>query len=150
MSLLPTSYKILSNIIFSHLTPHVEELLENFSAIQVCVFWVLTPCTATVGYEGFGGPYCLHIQGQETSNLASWLWIPTKDQILIKYSAFFRYWRKKTVAQWDRAWVIYRLQEILRLTHERILYNILTEFGTPIKPVKIMKMCLNETNIKSA
>jgi hypothetical protein len=30
--------------------------------IQVEVFWVVTPCSAVVGYQFFGGPCCLHIQ----------------------------------------------------------------------------------------
>jgi hypothetical protein len=29
--------------------------------IQINVFWVVTPCSVVVGYQGFGGPCCLHI-----------------------------------------------------------------------------------------
>jgi hypothetical protein len=32
--------------------------------IQVAVFWVMTPCSDVVGYRRFGGPYCLHLQGE--------------------------------------------------------------------------------------
>jgi hypothetical protein len=30
---------------------------------QVEVFWVVTPCYVVVGYQRFGGPCCLHLQG---------------------------------------------------------------------------------------
>jgi len=29
--------------------------------IQVEVFWVVTPCSAVLGYQCFGGPCCLHL-----------------------------------------------------------------------------------------
>jgi len=32
--------------------------------IQVAVFWVVTPCSVVVGYRCFGGPCCLHLQGE--------------------------------------------------------------------------------------
>jgi hypothetical protein len=50
ISLLPTTYKNVSSILISRLTPHVDEIIEN---------------------------YCDVI-----------------DQLLIRYSAFIRYWRK--------------------------------------------------------
>jgi hypothetical protein len=31
--------------------------------IQVDIFWILTPFSVAVGYQGFGGPCCLHLQG---------------------------------------------------------------------------------------
>jgi hypothetical protein len=31
---------------------------------QVDVFWVVTPCIAAVGYQRFGGPWYLHLQGE--------------------------------------------------------------------------------------
>jgi len=30
---------------------------------QVEVFWVVTPCSVVVVYQRFGGPCCLHLQG---------------------------------------------------------------------------------------
>jgi hypothetical protein len=34
--------------------------------IQVNLFLVVTPCSAVVGYQRFGGPCCLHLQGVTT------------------------------------------------------------------------------------
>jgi len=33
--------------------------------ILVAVFWVATPRSDEVGYQSFGGPCCLHLQGEE-------------------------------------------------------------------------------------
>jgi hypothetical protein len=30
--------------------------------IQAEVFWVVTPCSVVVGYQRFGGPYCLYLR----------------------------------------------------------------------------------------
>jgi len=32
--------------------------------IQVMVFWVVTRCSVAVGYQGFGGSRCFHVQGE--------------------------------------------------------------------------------------
>jgi hypothetical protein len=39
---------------------------EVFTAVmfQVDVFWVMTLCSVVVGYQRFGGPCCLHLQGE--------------------------------------------------------------------------------------
>jgi hypothetical protein len=31
---------------------------------QVAVLRVVTPCSVVVGYQRFGGPYCLYLQGE--------------------------------------------------------------------------------------
>jgi hypothetical protein len=38
---------------------------EVFTAVKIQfeVFWVLTP-SSVVGYQRFGGPCCLHLQGE--------------------------------------------------------------------------------------
>jgi len=43
-----------------------DERLESFTAmkIEVVVFRVLAPCNDVVGYQCFGGPCCLHLQGE--------------------------------------------------------------------------------------
>jgi len=40
------------------------ETFEAFTAVKihVDVFWVVTPCSAVLGYQHFGGPSCLHLQ----------------------------------------------------------------------------------------
>jgi len=51
------------------------------SQIQVEVFfWVVTPCSHVVGYQGFGGRCCLHLQGEDLKMEAAWYlkpWYPT-------------------------------------------------------------------------
>jgi hypothetical protein len=32
--------------------------------VQVMVLWVFIPCNVVVGYQQFGGPFCLHLQGE--------------------------------------------------------------------------------------
>jgi hypothetical protein len=68
----------------------------------------------------------------------------TTYQLLIRYSAFIRYWRKDgsktgTVHQlfldFEKAYDSERRQE---------LYNILIEFYIPMKLVMLLKICLNE------
>jgi hypothetical protein len=41
--------------------------LKNQFQIQVDFFWVVTPCSVVVGYQRFGGPCCLHLQGEVIS-----------------------------------------------------------------------------------
>jgi hypothetical protein len=52
-------------------------------------------------------------------------------QLLILHSAFVNYLRKN-----------YNAYDSLR---KEVLYNFLTEFGIPIKLVRLIKVCLNET-----
>ena len=57
-------------------------------------------------------------------------------QLLIIYYAFVKHLRKN----------MNRRQESLYDSVRRdVLYNILTEFGIPMKLVRLTKMCLNET-----
>jgi hypothetical protein len=44
--------------------------------------------------------------------------------------------------QWDITSAIHRLQDSVRI---EVLYNILTVFYIPIKLVRLVKMCFNET-----
>jgi hypothetical protein len=41
---------------------------DKFERIQVKFFWVVTPCSALVGYQHFGGPHCLHLQSKITGD----------------------------------------------------------------------------------
>jgi hypothetical protein len=42
---------------------------EVFTAVifHVEVFWVVTPCNVVLGYQRFGGPCCVHLQGESGS-----------------------------------------------------------------------------------
>jgi hypothetical protein len=42
---------------------HVRFQVLMALTIQVEVFWVVTPCSVVVGYQRFGGPFYLHLQG---------------------------------------------------------------------------------------
>jgi hypothetical protein len=50
------------------------------------------------------------------------------------------------IIQWDSASAICRLQECL--LRREVLYNILIEFGVPMKLVRLIRMFLNETYSK--
>jgi hypothetical protein len=56
------------------------------------------------------------------------------DQLLIRFSAFVRYWRKK----WEYD------EKAYDSVRREVLYNILIEFGVPMKLVRLIKMRLNE------
>jgi hypothetical protein len=70
------------------------------------------------------------------------------DQVLIRFSAFVRYWRKK----WEYNETVHQLFIDFKKAYDsvkrKILYNILIEFGVPMKLVRLIKMCLNETYSK--
>ena len=46
--------------------------------------------------------------------------------------------------QWSSASATYRLQEKYDSGRREILYNIIINFGIPMKLVRLIKMCLNE------
>jgi hypothetical protein len=55
---------------------HSKQLIrfEVFTTIEIQVqfFWVVTPCSVVVGYQRFGGPCCLHLQGEVTMEAAEY------------------------------------------------------------------------------
>jgi hypothetical protein len=67
------------------------------------------------------------------------------DQLLIRFPAFVRYWRKK----WEYNETVHQLfidfKKAYDSVRREVLYNILIEFGVPMKLVRLIKMCLNET-----
>jgi hypothetical protein len=67
------------------------------------------------------------------------------DQLLIKFSAFVRYWRKK----WEYNESVHQLfidfKEAYESVRREVLYNILIEFAVPTKLIRLIKMYLNET-----
>ena len=66
-------------------------------------------------------------------------------QLLIIYSAFFKYLIKK----WDYNEAVHQLFLDFKKAYDsfrrEVLYNILIKFGIPIKLVSLIKMCLTET-----
>jgi hypothetical protein len=70
-----------------------------------------------------------------------------KDQLLIRFSAFVRYWRKMGVL-WDSTSAIHRFKIAYDSVRREVLYNILIGFGIPMKLVRLTKMRLNETKSK--
>jgi hypothetical protein len=70
------------------------------------------------------------------------------DQLLSKYFAFVRYWRKK----WEYNGTVHQLFIDFKTAYDsvrrEVLYNILIEFGIPMKLVRLIKMCSNETYSK--
>jgi hypothetical protein len=67
------------------------------------------------------------------------------DQLFIRFLAFVRYWRKK----WEYNKEVYQTFIDFKKTYNslrrELLYNILIEFGLPMKLVMLIKMHLNET-----
>jgi len=44
--------------------------LEVFTVIfQVEIFWAVTLCSVVVRYQHFGGPCCLHFQGEDEGSM---------------------------------------------------------------------------------
>jgi hypothetical protein len=70
------------------------------------------------------------------------------DQLLIRFSAFIRYWRKK----WEYNDTVQQLFIDFKKTYDavrrQILYNIHIEFGIPVKLVRLIEMCLIGTYSK--
>jgi len=62
----------------------------------------------------------------------------TTGQLLLIYSAFVKYFRKK----WECSEAVHQLYIDFR---SEVLFNMLFGHGIPIKLVKLIKMCLNET-----
>jgi hypothetical protein len=70
------------------------------------------------------------------------------DQLLIRFSAFVRYWRKN----WEYNETVHQqfidFKKAYDSARTEVLYNILIEFGIPMKLVRLIKMCSNETYSK--
>jgi sorting nexin-29 len=104
ISLLSTTYKILSNILLSRLTPYAEEIIGDHQ----CGFQQNMSTTDHI--------FCIR-------------------QILEK--------------KWEYNEVVYQLFIDFKKAYDsvrgEVLYNILIQFGTPMKLARLIKMCLNET-----
>jgi hypothetical protein len=67
------------------------------------------------------------------------------DQLLIRFSAFSSDIGKK-VGVHQQLFIDFK--KAYDSVRREVLYNILTEFGIPIKFVRLIEMCLNETYSK--
>ena len=71
-------------------------------------------------------------------------------QLLIIYSAFIKYLRKKkkgnTMKQCISLFVDFK--KAYDSVRREFLYNIVIEFAIPMKLVRLIKMCLNETSTR--
>jgi hypothetical protein len=66
------------------------------------------------------------------------------DQLLIRFSAFIRYLRKKWEYNETEHQLFIDFNKAYDSVRREVLYNILIEFGIPMKLVRLIKMCLNE------
>jgi hypothetical protein len=71
------------------------------------------------------------------------------DQLLIRFFAFVRYCRRK---KWEYNETVHQLFVDFKKAYDSVrreaLYNILIDFRIPMKLVRLIKMCLNETYSK--
>jgi hypothetical protein len=56
------------------------------------------------------------------------------DQLVIRFSAFIKYWRKK----WEYNETVHQLFIDYDSVRREVLYNILIEFGVPLKLVRLI------------
>jgi len=107
-SLLLTTYKILSNILLSRLTPYAEEIISDHQ----CGFGRNRSTTVHI--------YCIRPILEK-----KWEYNEAEHQLLTNFKNAYDLLRRKG------------------------LYNILTESRIPMKLVRLIKMCLNETKTES-
>jgi hypothetical protein len=71
------------------------------------------------------------------------------DQLMIRYSAFDRYWRRNSSTMRQTVHQLFiDFKKVCDSVKKDVLYNIPIEFGVPMKLVRLIKMCLNETYSK--
>jgi Ni/Fe-hydrogenase subunit HybB-like protein len=62
------------------------------------------------------------------------------DQLLIKFFAFVRYWKKNYNETLHHLFMDFK--KTYYSVRRQVLYNILVQFGTLMKLVRLIKMCL--------
>ena len=106
-SCLPSTYKILSSILLSGLTPHAEEITGHHQ----CGFRCNRSTTDLI--------FCIRQILEK-----KWEYNEAVHQLFIDFKKAYDSVRRE------------------------VLYNILIEFGIPMKLVRLIKMCLTETYSK--
>jgi hypothetical protein len=66
------------------------------------------------------------------------------EQLLSRFFAFVRYWRKKWECNEKVHQLFVDLKKVYDSVMREVLYSILIEFAVPTKLVRLIKMCLNE------
>jgi hypothetical protein len=107
ISLVPNSYKIVSNILFSRLVPYIDEIIGDHQ----CGF----RCNRS-----------------------------TTDQIFCIRQILEKKWEYNTTVHQ----LFIDIKKAYDSARREVLYNILLQFGVPMKLVRMIKMCSNETYIK--
>jgi hypothetical protein len=69
--------------------------------------------------------------------------VDVTDQLLIRFSAFIRYWRKNGSTMKHQLFMNFK--KAYDSVRREVFYNILIQFGVPMKLVRLIKLCLNET-----
>jgi hypothetical protein len=106
ISLLSTTYKILSNILLSRLTPYAEEIIGEHQCEFRCN-------RSTTDHTRI---FCIRQILEK-----KWEYNEAVHQLFIDFKKAYDSVRRE------------------------VLYNILIEFGIPVKLVRLVKMCLTET-----
>jgi hypothetical protein len=70
------------------------------------------------------------------------------DQLQIRSFAFVRYWEKKWEYNETTHQLFIDFKKAYDSVRKEVLYNILIEFGVPMKLVRVIKMCLNKNYSK--
>jgi len=104
ISLLPTTYNVLSNILLLRLTPYTEEIIWDFQ------------CEFRRNRSAIDHEFCVRLILEK-----KWEHSEAVHQLFIEFKKAYDSVRRE------------------------ILYNILIEFGIPMKLVKLTKLCLAET-----
>jgi hypothetical protein len=65
------------------------------------------------------------------------------DQLLIRLLAFVRYLRKNGSVMRHQLFIDFK--KAYDSVRREVLYSILIEFGAPMKLIRLIKICLNET-----
>jgi hypothetical protein len=64
------------------------------------------------------------------------------DQLLIRFFAFIRYWRKRKWEYNETVQLFVDFKKVYDSVRRDVFYSILIEFGVPMKLGRLIKMCL--------
>jgi hypothetical protein len=68
------------------------------------------------------------------------------DQLLIRFSGFMGHWRKKWEYNETEHQLFIDFKKAYASVTRDVLYNTPIEFGVPVKLVRLIEICLNETH----